>query len=188
MSDRLPQPREGFLGLWDRIVGPGATRAETSAMLVAMVVSVGLAAWAALTFGPVHWQWWTWIVILLLASDLGGGARRECPAGDTALVSPTRVSSRDHLASAAMHVHAFVFAWLAPAAMPWPAAIALYCWMLVSCIVILLFPLILRRAVAFALTALGELLFGTWVPIASPARLGRARPAAQDCGRSHDRA
>ncbi|OQW45775.1 MAG: hypothetical protein A4S16_12315 [Proteobacteria bacterium SG_bin6] len=67
-----------------------------------------------------------------------------------------------------MHVHAFVFAWLAPAAMPWPAAIALYCWMLASCVVILFFPVILRRAVAFALTALGTVLFGIWVPIASP--------------------
>jgi hypothetical protein len=137
-------------------------------MLVAMVLSVGLAAWAALIFGPVHWQWWTWVVILLLASDLGGGLIANALPATQRWYHRPGASARDHLGFAAMHVHAFVFAWLAPAAMPWPAAIALYCWMLVSCIVVLLFPLILGRAVAFALTALGTVLFGMWVPIASP--------------------
>jgi hypothetical protein len=168
MSDRLTRPREALLGMWDRIVGPGATRAETIAMLIAMVASIGLAAWAALTLGPVHWQWWTWIVILVLASDLGGGlVANALPATQRWYHRPGG-SARDHLGFAAMHIHAFVLAWLAPSALPWRAAIGLYCWMMASCLVVLLAPFPLRKAVAFALTALGTVFFGIRVPIASP--------------------
>lgn len=168
MTDLLPHPRPGVPGLWDRIVGPGATRAETVAILVAMAGSAALAAAAAFLFGPVHWHWWAWIVILVLASDLGGGLVANALPATQRWYHRPGASARGHLGFAALHVHAIAFAWLAPDAVPWPAALTLYCWMLASCIAVLLCPTILRRAVAFALTAIGAVLFGMWVPIASP--------------------
>ena len=168
MNRVAPQPRKGLLGSWDRIVGPGASRTETVAMLLAMAVSVLLAWFAANLFRPVAWPWWTWSVVLVLASDLGGGlVANALPATKRWYHRPS-ASAMGHLSFAAMHVHVFAFAWLVPKEMPWQAAIGLYVWMMIGCVLVLIVPAAIQRALAFALTALGTIGFAAIVPTASP--------------------
>jgi hypothetical protein len=162
------EPRSGLLGAWDKIVGPGASATETVVTLTAMTASVPLAWYAVVRDGSPHWQWWTWIIVLVLASDLGGGLVSNALPATKRWYHRPGSTAMQHLGFAALHVHPFALAWLAPDQVNWTWALLLYLWMLVSCGVLLLVPRPVRLAIAFALTATGVVVSSRWVPVASP--------------------
>lgn len=160
--------RPGLLGAWDKIVGPGASLSETLATLFAMAAAAALARWAALAFGPPSWPWWTWLVVLLLASDLGGGlVANALPATKRWYHRPGTLA-RSHLGFAAVHMHAFVLAWLAPQQMPWLAAALLYAVMLAGSVLVLIMPRAIRLGVAYTVVACGTVVIARYLPLASP--------------------
>lgn len=67
-----PPVRSGMPGVWDRFVGPGATRAENLLQSVVPVVA-GVAAAANPLAAQLAWPWWKALVAGLLAADLAGG-------------------------------------------------------------------------------------------------------------------
>lgn len=71
-------PRSGLIGLWDRLVGPGATPAENGLIIVSTVVGAAGAAWRLWLLGyslsPI-------LVGAFLGFDILGGA--VCNATDT---------------------------------------------------------------------------------------------------------
>ncbi len=71
-------PRPGLLGVWDRLVGPGMTRSETS--LVLMSCALG-AACAAARMSAIGAEWYIVVLAGLMGFDLVGGA--VCNATDT---------------------------------------------------------------------------------------------------------
>ena len=163
-----PKPRTGLLGVWDQIVGPGASATESAVTLAAMAISIPLAAYAGVRQGNPHWPWWTWVVVLALASDLGGGlVANALPATKRWYHRPGSTGSQ-HLGFAALHVHPLVFAWLAPNQVSWTWALLLYAWMLVGCGAVLVTPRAERLAIAFALTAIGVVTLSAWIPVGSP--------------------
>lgn len=68
----FPQPRRGWLGLWDRFIGPGATPAEvrlqTAIPLLAAVLAP-IASWQQ----SVDWRWYHYLISAVLAFDIVGG-------------------------------------------------------------------------------------------------------------------
>lgn len=71
-------PRSGWIGLWDRLVGPGATPAENFLIIVSAIVGTAGAAWRLWLLGysllPI-------LVGAFLGFDIIGGA--VCNATDT---------------------------------------------------------------------------------------------------------
>lgn len=68
----IPEPRDGFLGEWDRFIGPGATRAETILILAASVAGVVAMVVAAVLTEP-GWDGLQYVLAGLLAFDVVGG-------------------------------------------------------------------------------------------------------------------
>ena len=66
-----PQPRDGVLGHWDRLIGPGATRLELTLVLGGSVAGAALACGALILNDASAWRV---ALAAALAFDLVGGA------------------------------------------------------------------------------------------------------------------
>lgn len=67
-----PTPRTGFAGFIDKLVGPGATKAELW-LQFGFAVLAGFLMWAYATFKPLPWTWWQILIASYLAFDICGG-------------------------------------------------------------------------------------------------------------------
>lgn len=78
MTVITPLPRRGLLGSWDRLVGPGMSRAENALVLSAGGVgSVAATLWAM----DAEADWFAVLIAAILGLDVIGGA--VCNATDT---------------------------------------------------------------------------------------------------------
>jgi len=108
--------------LWDRLVGPDATRAEAAGAVVAGMVGAGLAGWRAFATGE---SWWVTLLIGILAADLVGGVWANSTASTRRWYHRPGTWPGSHLLFASLHVHPFVMAWLVPS-FGWTGAAVLY--------------------------------------------------------------
>lgn len=152
---------------WDRIVGPGASRGETIAIIVAAALAVPLAAGAAVAAGPIGWQWWQWLLVLALAADLGGGmVANALPATKRWYHRGGRPEWR-LIAFVAIHLHLPVLALALPGAISVSAAWLGYLWLVGGALALLAVPNRLRLGAAVALTLVGTVLVARMMPMTS---------------------
>lgn len=142
-------PRRGLLGVWDRLNGPGATRAEN----VLNATWALLAPAALVTFArtaDLDWNAWQLGVTALLALDLAGGVSANAsPAARRWWHRPGQ-GRRQPLAFLAAHVHPFVLAALFPG-FGWTTAASMYAALLLAGTLILASPVAVRRPTAYVL-------------------------------------
>jgi hypothetical protein len=160
-------PRTGAAGLWDRLVGPGATPAEdwltACWALACAAAAAGYALVAHLGWSPAQLA-----VAALVAADVGGGVSANASNSAKGWFHRPGQGARQHLLFVFAHVHPFVLA-LAFPPFGWGAAAALYSYLLAASLAIVLVPLYLKRPVAFV-TYCGALLVGLYA-IGAPAGL-----------------
>ncbi len=163
----MTDPRTGVAGLWDRLVGPGATPAEdwlTACWALACAgAAVGYALVAHLGWSPAQLA-----VAALVAADVGGGVSANASNSAKGWFHRPGQGARQHLLFVFAHVHPFVLA-LAFPSFGWGAAAALYSYLLAASLAVVLVPLYLKRPVAFVAYC-GALLVGLYA-IGAPAGL-----------------
>lgn len=154
------RPRPGLPGMWDRVIGPGATASESALtigwMLACMAAAVGYALVANL-----GWSFVQFAVVALIALDVAGGVSDNASNSAKRWFHRPGHGTRQHLTFVFAHVHPFVLAFLFPS-LGWGAAATLYAYLLAAALVVVLIPLYLKRPVAFVLYC-GALLIGLYV-------------------------
>lgn len=143
------RPRTGMFGLWDRFIGPSATRAENALILLSAVLfTAAVVAYALLA--DLGWSALQLTVVALLAFDIGGGVPANASNSAKRWYHRLGQGFREHFAPPLAHVHPFVLALMFPG-FGWGAATMIYAYLLVAAIVILLTPLYIKRPVALVL-------------------------------------
>ncbi len=113
MSDEVaPQPREGWPGLLDRVIGPGASRAEWVLNVVPALIAALLAplyAWVV----DVHWHALLYVVAGLLALDMVGGVVTNATASGRRWYHRPGLGWGAQLGFVGMHLlHLLLVSWL----------------------------------------------------------------------------
>lgn len=162
MSRVLPDPRIGLPGVWDRLVGPGMTRAEVWLVLATSFAAALLAGLHLYSLGQGVLMA---LVGAAIAFDVIGGA--VCNTTDTTKRWYHRPSARttDHMGFIALHVaHICLIAWLFRGnGFDWAYALILSAWLLVSASIVIQSPNLLKSplAVTLALGAFAAAFYGT---------------------------
>lgn len=147
-------------GPTDWLLGTGATRLERVVVWSCAAAGTAAAAGVALHFG-VAWRWWQWLLVLLVALDLLGGApanalstaKRLYHSAPPPGAHPLNRLVRHPFGFSALHLHPFVLAALLPGG-TWVWGLAWYLGGLAGTAFVVLAPAYVRRAVAFAVVAL----------------------------------
>lgn len=125
-------------GKQDWLVGTGATRAERTLMWAASLGGVALYGWAWTT-DQYQWGWWQYLLAMVVAADLFGGAvanatnsaKRQYFGPLSPDAGPAGRLVHRQLLFAAMHVYPFLVVGLFPGG-TWIWAIVVYGGMLAS--------------------------------------------------------
>lgn len=153
------KPRPGLAGMWDRVIGPGATVSESALTIVWMLACTVAAVGYALV-ADLGWSFVQLAVVALVALDVAGGVSDNASNSAKRWFHRPGHGAPQHLAFVLAHVHPFVLALLFPA-FGWDAALVLYAYLISSAIIIVIVPLYLKRPVAFVLYC-GALLIGLY--------------------------
>ena len=146
-----PEPRKGFLGQWDKFIGPGATKAEVSIILI-----TALSAGITMLFFAIFKLNWTVAKIIigsLLALDISGGVVTNAMAPAKRWYHRQGRTIRHHLVFDVTHIYPFIVG-LLYRSLDWVYSIVVYGVLVLSSIIILLLPLYLRRPVSFIVLGL----------------------------------
>lgn len=141
--------RPGASGLWDRLIGPGATRAESTITVLWAVLCAAVIVTHAL-LADLGWSAPQLAVAALFALDIGGGVSANASNPAKRWFHRPGQGSREHFGFALVHVHPFVLALLFPG-FGWGTATQVYVYLLLATAVILVVPMYLKRPVAFVL-------------------------------------
>lgn len=154
------EPRPGLVGMWDRVIGPGATISESTLTIVWMLAcTIAVVGYALVT--DLGWSFVQLAVVALITLDVAGGVSDNASNSAKRWFHRPGHGARQHLTFVLAHIHPFVLALLFPA-FGWGAAAGLYAYLISSALVIVLVPLYLKRPVAFVLYC-GALLIGLYV-------------------------
>jgi hypothetical protein len=152
-----PEPRQGLMGAWDRVVGPGQTRAEFWLILVPSLLA-GLAAPLYALFAGLGWTTTQLIVEGVIAFDLAGGVVTNATATAKRWYHRPGQGWRQHLGFIALHFsHLFLIAWLFRG-MDWVYFFVFYAYLMAASLIITQVHLYLQRPVAFLLLVIVLLL------------------------------
>lgn len=153
------RPRPGLPGMWDRVIGPGATTSE-SALTVVWMLACTVAAVGYALVANLGWSFVQLAVVALLTLDVAGGISDNASNSAKRWFHRPGHGTRQHLLFVFAHVHPFALALLFPA-FGWGAATTLYAYLIVAAMTVVLVPLYLKRPVAFVLYC-GALLIGLY--------------------------
>ncbi len=144
------EPRRGFLGEWDKFVGPGQTRAEFWLVIIPSVLAAfALTAYAR--WKGLPWNVWQYIVAALLALDLMGGVIANATSAAKRWYHRDGQGWRQHIRFVAVHAtQLFLVAWLFRS-MDWAYFLVFYGYLLTASLIIEFVPLYLQRPVALLL-------------------------------------
>ncbi|MGH3089389.1 MAG: hypothetical protein ACRDSJ_19015 [Rubrobacteraceae bacterium] len=166
-GETKPSPRQGVIGLWDRFIGPGATRAENALILLwAALCTAGVVAYALTA--DLGWSALQLAVVALLAFDIGGGVPANAANCAKRWYHRPGQGFRELFGFPLIHVHPFALALVFPG-FGWGVAAVIYVYLLVAAAVILLAPLYVKRPVAFVLYSVA--LLGSLYALGVPAGL-----------------
>lgn len=144
-------PRSGLVGLWDRLIGPGATPAENTLIVISSIIGTLAAAlrlWS-LGFDSLHLA-----VIAVVGFDIIGGA--VCNATDTTKRWYHRPEATwvQHIAFVLLHlIHVAIVSWLFrdPAGFDWIYFGSISSYLLFAAAIVLATPNYLKRPIAAGL-------------------------------------
>lgn len=134
-------------GLWDRFVGPGATRVENALILLWGVFCAAAVIVYALV-SELGWSALQLALVALLAFDIGGGVPANSSNSAKRWFHRPGQGFREHFAFPLVHVHPFALA-LAFPGFVWGTAVVIYAYLLAAAATILLIPRYIQRPVAF---------------------------------------
>jgi hypothetical protein len=154
------RPRPGAAGLWDCLIGPSATRAESTITVLWAVLCAAVIVTHAL-LADLGWSAPQLAVAALFALDIGGGVSANASNPAKRWFHRPGQGSREHFGFALVHLHPFVLALLFPG-FGWRTAMVVYVYLLVASAVILVVPPYVKRPVAFVLYCVA-LLAGLYV-------------------------
>lgn len=157
------QPRKGMGGIWDRLAGPGATKAENWVNITwVLLFTTGALAYPLLSH--LNWSVFQFLLVGLIAFDIAGGISVNASPSAKRWWHRPGQGFRQHFSFVAFHIHPFLLAALFHD-FSWIAAGSMYGSVLLAAVLILLTPLDIRRPVAFILYAI-LILVGTYlVPV-----------------------
>lgn len=159
------KPRSGWLGEWDKFIGPGATTVELVLIWLASVMGgAGMVAYALLR--DLQWSWWQLVLAAVLAVDIGGGVVANAAAPAKRWYHRQGQGVPDHLLFAAVHVIHLALVWLLFPGGTAQFAIFWFVYLMLAAVVILQFPLSLQRPVAFLLFGVA-LVFNQYVLVSA---------------------
>ncbi|MDN3516525.1 hypothetical protein QWY84_02775 [Aquisalimonas lutea] len=155
-----PAPHAGWRGYWDRLVGPGATTAESGlSVAVGLCAVVGVAAYA--TIHQLGWSWLSHAVAALIVLDVVGGAVVNATTSAKRWYHRAGQGFRQHFGFLALHgLHIAAVAGLFSSA-PLLYAVTAYGYVLLTGLATLRAPLRMQRPVAQSAVC-GAILLAAW--------------------------
>lgn len=161
MRSTLPLPRTGWLGIWDRLVGPGMTTAELSLVLSVSLIAAIL---AGLNVWNLGMGWLLALISTVIAFDVIGGAVCNMTQTTKRWVHRDGTGAKEHLGFIALHVlHIVIIALLFRGdGFDWVYALVVSLCLLVSAVIVVSTPerLKMPTAVLLYLAALLIVLLG----------------------------
>ena len=155
-------PRQGILGIWDKVVGPGMSSRETLVCLLPTLVATIYIPCYAITY-QLQWSNVQLILSAILAFDLFGGA----------IVNTTLTARRwhhnphngwqHHFLFILIHLHPLLITLFYGAS--WLYFVGAYSYLILSAVIILLAPKHIQRAIAITLYLGSLLLSNDWLPV-----------------------
>jgi hypothetical protein len=150
---KYPEPRKGFLGEWDKFIGPGASRTEISLILSAATLgATGMLLYSLL--GNLGWNAVQSVIATLVAADLAGGVVANASSPTKRWYHREGQGFWNHMGFVAIHIYPFIVAWLFRPYHPnfdWLYAVIIYGYLIIASIILLLIPQYLQRPVAMIL-------------------------------------
>lgn len=151
-----PSPRSGWAGMLDRLIGPGATRAELVLQLLPAIVAAIVAPFYALSLSH-SWTNLQLGIIAFLGLDCVGGTLTNATATAKRWYHRPGQGWQQHLSFVSFHiVHIFVVATLFRGN-DWEFFFLVSGYLLIAAIAILRSPLYLQRPIALGLYGLALL-------------------------------
>ncbi|MEM8929658.1 MAG: hypothetical protein AAGE94_00690 [Acidobacteriota bacterium] len=142
-----PTPRDGLAGVWDRFVGPGATRGEVWLQTAIPLAAAVFAGWWPVASGH-DWPGWQSLVAGLLALDTVGGVITNSTHTAKRWYHRAGQTAADHLGFVAIHVIQLgLVAWLFRGG-DWVFLITAYAALLAGSALIVWSPKLLQKPVA----------------------------------------
>ena len=144
---RSPQPRKGFIGYWDKFVGPGATTAElTISLIPSLAAGVAVILYAAIM--SIGWTFIQYLLAFVLAVDIVGGVITNATSSAKRWYHRPGQGLKEHLGFLLLHIlHLFLFAWFFRG-QDWTFFTFFSVLLAGSAIIILTVPLYLERPIA----------------------------------------
>ena len=156
-ENNLPEPRTGFLGEWDKFIGPGATRQENALIWTAGIGLGALALWLA-TSEPVSWPWWKWVIAGVIAFDLFGGVVANASRVTKRWYHREGQTSKDHFIFTIVHILHILIVGFVFRGIDWVFMLMGSVFLILGALLILRTQAYLRRPMAYAIFTAGILL------------------------------
>lgn len=145
-----PEPRKGWLGEWDKFVGPGQTRAELWLIILPSILA-GLILPIYAILADLGWSILQLAVAGLLACDLTGGVITNATATAKRWYHRPSQTWQKHLGFISAHaLHIALVAWLFRG-MDWVYFAVFYTFLLGACLILVKVKLYIQRPVAMLL-------------------------------------
>ncbi len=146
-----PEPRTGFAGFIDRLVGPGATTAELFIQF-GFAIFAGLFIFGYSEFYDYGWTWWQTLIASYLAFDICGGiATNATSSAKRWWHRSERQNTKSRMKFIVPHIYMPLLIVLAFMPGEWFFLIFIYGYLLVGSYIISSVQLYLRRPVSLIL-------------------------------------
>ena len=157
-----PEPRGGWLGTWDRFVGPGATPSELLLSgVAAMLAATTVIAHAGLN--DLGWAWYQHLVAFIITFDLIGGVVTNATPSAKRWYHREGQGPRELLSFVAWHaIQVAVIAWFFLETGALVYFLWVYLYVLLTGALTLMAPIKLQRSVGL-LSVCGAVMLADWV-------------------------
>lgn len=154
---QVPQSREGFKGKMDRLIGPGATRAEKNIQSYVPLIAGAILIFYAYE-AKLNWNLLQYIGAVLLTIDMAGGIITNATSSAKRWYHREGEGVKEHMSFICIHfIQLVLFSWLfLDFNLWWISYVGAY--MALASIFILLTPLYLQRPVAMIFYSMSLLL------------------------------
>jgi len=139
------EPRSGLAGALDRFLGPGTEKSEILINFFGFGILTILII-VPLWMSGIAWSSLQWIIAILIAIDICGGALSLALGTEKRWVFRKGQGFWQHIRFVALHIHPFIIAFFFCGDIIWGAAI--YILVLFSACVVLKAPLYLQRPIS----------------------------------------
>lgn len=157
-----PEPRDGWLGTWDRFVGPGATPSELLLSgVAAMLAATTVIAHAGLN--DLGWAWYQHLVAFIITFDLIGGVVTNATPSAKRWYHREGQGPRELFSFVAWHaIQVAVIAWFFLETGALAYFLWVYLYVLLTGALTLMAPIKLQRSVGL-LSVCGAVMLADWV-------------------------